>query len=319
MANQPLISVVVPIYNEAENVALLHRALDEALQKLKYRFELIFVDDGSRDRTIVKLEALAQTDKRIKIIEFARNFGKEAAVSAGLHAAKGDAAIILDADLQHPPRLIPKFIAKWEKGADVVVGIKKYSQRISFFKRMSSWAFYKMMTPAGSDAVIPNATDFRLISKRVVETFSEMTEHNRMTRALLDWLGFKHDYVNFEVPPRANGTATYSIKQLFNLAVNCFTSHSLLPLQFAGYLGLAILLCSGALGVFMYIQTYVVGDPYNLHFTGTAMLATLIVFLVGLVLVCLGLVAMYIARIHTEVTNRPLYVVRRNIIPTEDA
>lgn len=314
MTKQALISVVVPVHNESENLSFLHKALGVALKEMPYRFELIFVDDGSKDESLLKLEALAQIDKRIRIIEFARNFGKEAAVSAGLHHAKGVAAVIMDADLQHPPSVIPRFIEKWQKGADVVTGIKTYSKKISPFKRFPSWLFYKMITPGGVAVVKPNTTDFRLVTRKVIQSFNGMTERNRMTRALLDWLGFRQVYVRFNAPPRANGEASYGFRQLFKLALNCLTSHSMLPLQFAGYLGLVILLSAGALGVFMYIEKYILGDPYKLNFTGTAMLATLIVFLVGLVLVCLGLVSLYIARIHTEVANRPLYVVRRDTL-----
>lgn len=313
MTKRPQLSIVVPVYNESDNLYLLYKAIDGTLRTVPYRFELIFVDDGSDDNSLTVLEALAQNDKRVRIIEFARNFGKEAAISAGLHHAKGDAVIMLDADMQHPPEIIPQFILKWEAGADVVVGVRKYSSKEGIFKRLSSWLFYRLLTPAGVKDVVPHASDYRLIGRRVINAFNGLTERNRMTRALLDWLGFRRAYVHFVSPLRVSGKAGYGLRKLFRLAMDCFTSNSLLPLKLAGYLGLIILCGSGALGVFMYVEMFMLGDPYSLSFSGTAMLATLIVFLVGLMLACLGLVAMYIARIHAEVANRPLYVVRRDM------
>lgn len=307
------------MHNESANIPILYHALDATTKKVPYSFELIFVDDGSTDNSVPVLESLAQIDKRVRLIEFARNFGKEAAVSAGLHAAQGQAAITLDADMQHPPKLIPKMISKWRSGADVVVGLRNYSQKEGLLKRFFSWAFYKAIRFFGVKQITPHATDYCLIDRKVIKAFKAMTERNRMTRSLLDWLGFRRKYVHFEAPPRANGQARYSFRQLVSLAINSFTAHSLFPLRFAGYLGVFISVCSGVLGVFMYFTKYVWNDPYSLRFTGTAMLATLIVFLVGVMLMCLGLVAMYIARIHSEVANRPLYVVRRDTLDKDEA
>ena len=318
MTKRQALSIVIPVHNEAENIPLLYKALNGVAEQVSYLFELIFVDDGSTDRSLNVLEALAQSDKRVRLIEFARNFGKEAAVSAGLHAATGDAVIMLDADMQHPPKHIPEMLAKWKNGADVVVGIRAYDQKESWFKKLCSWTFYKTMGICGVKQITPRATDYRLVDRKVVEAFKNMTERNRMTRALLDWLGFRRQFMPFKAPPRANGKASYGFKQLVSLAINSFTSHSLLPLRVAGYLGGIILFFSGLLGFFMYLTKYIWNDPYHLQFTGTAMLATLIVFLVGLVLMCMGLVAMYIARIHLEVTNRPLYVVRRDTMKELD-
>lgn len=310
MTKRQQLSIVVPVHNEAANLPLLYSALDGTTQKVPYRFELIFVDDGSNDQSLKILEALAQSDKRVRVIEFARNFGKEAAISAGLHMACGEAVIMMDADMQHPPSLIPQLVKKWQAGADLVVGVRQYGRDEPLLKRFFSWLFYKIMGLFDTHAVVPHATDFRLIGRPVIAAFKRLTERNRMTRALLDWLGFRRDFVYFEAPPRAHGEVRYGFRKLVSLAINSFTSHSLFPLKLAGYLGLIILFSAGLLGAFMYAEMFVFGDPYHLNFTGTAMLATLIVFLVGLVLVCLGLVAMYIARIHAEVANRPLYVVR---------
>jgi dolichol-phosphate mannosyltransferase len=258
------------------------------------------------------LHGLSLKDPRVKVLEFSRNFGKEAAASAGLHAANGDAVIIMDADLQHPPALIKKFIKKWEAGADVVVGVRKYSKKESKLKRFTSDLYYKIINRIAQTPITPHATDYRLMDSSVVAAFSELTERNRMTRGIVEWLGFKKEYISFVAPPRRHGTASYTYSKLVGLALNSVTSYSMMPLKLAGYLGLIILLVSGPIGIFVFIETYLLHDPYKLHITGTAALGIMLLFLIGIVLACLGLIALYIAQIHIEVTNRPLYVLRRN-------
>jgi len=308
---QRLISIIVPIHNESQNIPLLYSAILQQFKKLSnYKFELVMIDDGSRDDSLNRLEQLARKDSRLRVLEFARNFGKEAAISAGLHEAKGDAAILIDADLQHPPKHLKSFLDKWKKGADVVVGVREYSDSESWFKKTTSSLFYRLFGMVSTTEVVPHATDYRLLDRSVIDNFARMTEHGRITRGLIDWLGYKRDYVEFEAPPRVHGEAQYTVGKLFKLALDSFTSHSLLPLKLAGYLGIAIIVSTVPLGLFMYVEKYLLGDPLGLRFTGTAMLAVLIIFLVGIILFCMGLMALYIARIHTEVMNRPLYVVR---------
>jgi glycosyltransferase involved in cell wall biosynthesis len=306
-----LISVVVPIHNEAPNIPMLYQELNTHTRTLPYRFEFIFVDDGSNDESTELIQKLSRKDRRVQLIEFARNFGKEAAVSAGLHSAQGSAAVILDADLQHPPSLINKFLAAWRQGADVVVGVKRYSRYEGRFKRWSSDMFYRLLGMVSHTNITPHASDYRLIDKKVIKAFCEMTEHNRITRGIIDWLGFRRRYIHFEAPPRQAGTASYGYRQLFRLAFNSLTAYSLLPLKLAGYLGGFILATAAPLGIFLLVMMYPLQDPWGWNITGTALLAVLILILIGLVLACLGLVAMYIAHIHAEVTNRPLYVVRK--------
>ena len=310
MTKKPLITVIVPIYNEAPNLHLLHNTLCSVTDQLPYTFEFVFIDDGSRDDSVRRLNVLAARDPRVRVLEFARNFGKEAAISAGLHAAHGDAAIMIDGDLQHPPELIGEFIEKWQAGADVVVGVRRYHKSESWFKKFSSHMFYSLLGMISHTAITPHATDFRLIDRRVINAFAELTERSRITRGLIDWLGFKRDYVHFQAAPRRFGARAYSYRKLFGLAMHSFTSFSMLPLKLAGYLGIVLIFTAGPLGLFVYIEKYLMSDPMQLQFTGTAMLALMLLFSVGVILACLGLVAMYIARIHTEVINRPLYVVR---------
>lgn len=305
-----LISIIVPIYNELANIRPLYNRLVHCIQDLPYKFELIFVDDGSTDNSLLVLERLARADSRVRIVEFARNFGKEAASSAGLHAARGEAAIMIDADLQHPPELICEFLAAWKKGADVVVGVKTYGKNESWFKRWSSARFYQIMRKVAHTQITPHACDFRLLNRKVIDVFSQLTERNRITRGLIDWMGFRRDYIHFEAGQRLRGERSYNLRQLFVLAMNSFTAYSLVPLKLAGYLGVFILATATPTALVMYVERYVMNDPLNWQIRGTAMLAILLVMLVGLVLACLGLISLYIANIHAEVTNRPLYIVR---------
>jgi dolichol-phosphate mannosyltransferase len=311
MDKLPLLSIIIPAHNEVESIPLLYATLNSALATLPYRFEFIFVDDGSRDNTAELIKSLAAKDSRIRLLEFARNFGKEAAISAGLHASRGDAAIMMDADLQHPPEIIPKFIAKWEAGSEVVVGVRKTDGKDNWIKAQGSKWFYRIMQWISHTHITPHATDYRLLDRCVIEEFNRLTEHNRMNRGLIDWLGFRREYVKFEAATRKHGQASYTMGKLIGLAISSFTSYSMMPLRLAGYLGIFILTLSAPVGMFVFFEQYIYGDPLQLNVTGSASLGLVVLFLVGLVLVCLGLVALYIAHIHDEVIARPLYVVRK--------
>lgn len=312
-SNVQTISIVVPVYNEALNAPLLYHEVVKTIKKLPYKFEFIYVDDGSKDDSAAVLEKLAKKQKNVRLIQFSRNFGKEAAVSAGLHAAKGDAAMVLDADFQHPPRLITDFIKKWKNGADVVVGIRDSNSGESWFKKFSSDMFYRLIKPVSNTDIIPHATDFRMLDRKVIDAFNRLGERNRMTRGLIDWLGFKRDFIHFEAEERKHGERSYGYRKLFQLAINSFTAYSLVPLRLAGYIGLVIVAVSGPLGLFAFVEMFLFDDPLRLGISNVVMLALLLTFLVGIMLGCLGLVAMYIAHIHSEVSNRPLYVIEKDV------
>jgi glycosyltransferase involved in cell wall biosynthesis len=302
----------MPCYNEQDSLEPFYQATTQILGEVPYDYELLFVDDGSTDGTIKHLRLLAQQDPHVKPIELVRNFGKEIAVTAGLHESKGEAAIIMDVDLQHPPDLIPEFLHKWERLAEVVVGVRLPTKKhTSVPKRFFSRVFYAVLRRMSKVPVTPNATDYRLLDRVVIDEFNRFTEHNRLTRGLVDWLGFTRAFVYFHPPARQHGKARYSYRKLFELAMTSFVSMSLFPLKVGGYIGLIITIVSGTLGVFIFLEKYFMHDPWHLNFTGTAMLATLNMFLVGLVLVGQGLMALYVASIYGEVVNRPLYVVRR--------
>ncbi len=307
------ISIVIPVFNEAENILRLYEALCAIAGTLAatYEFVFLFIDDGSTDHGPEVIDRLVQTDPRVRVIEFSRNFGKEAATSAGLAQVQGDAAIMIDADLQHPPELLPAFIEKWEQGAEVVVGIRKKNHGEGIVKKVGSFLFYKLMDRISETKVTPNATDYRLLDRVVIDAFNRLTEKNRMTRGLIDWLGFRREYIYFNANERCAGTSGYSIIKLTKLAFSSVVSLSLLPLKFAGYLGIVITSISGIFGLFILIEKYLLDDPLGLNFSGPASVAMLAVFLVGIVLACLGLIALYIASIHHEVIDRPMYVIRK--------
>ena len=310
--NKKTLSIVVPVFDEAQNVPLVYEALRMVLQGMpKYHYELIFVNDGSADGSAKAIESLAKRDTQVKYIEFSRNFGKEMATTAGLEAARGDAVIVVDADLQHPPSRIPELVSRWEKGAEVVVGVRTKNHKEGLAKRAGSWLFYSLMRFISETTMEKGETDFRLIDHAVVDAFKQLPERQRMMRSLINWLGFKKELVYFEAPARVNGEAKYSTGKLFRLALHSFVSNSLVPLRLAGHLGLAITTFSGALGVIVFIERYVLNDAWSWNVSGTAQLAIINVFLVGIVLMALGIIALYIANIHAEVGGRPLYVVRK--------
>lgn len=305
-----LISVVIPAYNEESGIKHFYQTLKKALPN-KYNYEIIFIDDGSRDATMSVIDRIAKKDSSVKIISFSRNFGKEAATTAGILESKGAAILILDADGQHPVELIPTFIDTWEKGSQVVVGIRSENQKEGFIKKHGSKLFYHIFNALTSEKMTPGTTDFRLLDAEVREAFSLLEEKSRITRALIDWLGYKKEYIPFIANPREFGEASYSTKKLIGLAMNSFVSHSTVPLYLSGYLGVVIVPLSLLLGIFIIIEQYILGDPLQLKITGSASLGVFIVFLVGIILACQGLVALYISRVHEEVRNRPLYLINR--------
>jgi len=308
-----LISIIIPVYNEEENIPLLYNQLTEVWKKLgnSYDPEIIFVNDGSTDQSASAIDQLVNQDSKLKYIELSRNFGKETATTAGLNNCQGDACIMLDGDLQHPVELIPEFLTKWEDGSEIIVGLRESREKEGIAKRIGSTLFYKIIHKIAKINILSNATDLRLLDRVVIDEYNKLTEKNRMTRALIDWLGFKRDYVHFKAKQRRHGTAGYSFWKLLRLAINSFVSLSLFPLKLAGYTGIIITLLSGGLGLFIFIESYLLNDPLKLNFSGVATLAVLILFLVGIILICLGLMALYIASIHGEVLDRPLYVIRR--------
>ncbi|MCX6744433.1 MAG: glycosyltransferase family 2 protein [Candidatus Parcubacteria bacterium] len=308
---EKLISYLIPVYNEEKNIPLLYDNLKKTVSGLDFDHEIIFVNDGSQDNSNQELTNISRQDEKIKIIEFSRNFGKEIALTAGLHHCHGDACILLDADLQHPPELIPQFLDKWQNGAEIVIGIRDNNNQKTFIKKTGSYFFYKIINKISETQIIPDSTDYRLLDRVVISEFCRFTERNRIFRGLIDWLGFKRDYIYFSPPERINSKPSYSLLKLIKLALSSFISLSLMPLKIAGYLGILITLIAGMIGSFILAEKYILNDPWQMNFSGSAILAVITLFLVGIILSCLGLIALYIAHIHCEVINRPIYVIRR--------
>lgn len=304
-----LISIIIPVYNEITNLTWHHTVIEERLKQTGYRFELIYVDDGSSDSSLQEIKTIANKDSRVHYISFSRNFGKEAATSAGLRFAKGDAAIMMDADGQHPIELVNLLVANWENGDEVVVGVRQANTNEGLIKRYGSKIFYKVLNSFTEGNTVPGSTDFRLVDRKVINEFNKLSERNRITRGLIDWLGFQRSYVYFSSPERHGGTASYSVKKLSKLALHALVSQTTKPLQLTGILGALVTFLSATLAVFLILETYVFNDPLGLSVTGTAILALFVSFLVGIVLMCQWLLALYIESIHSETQNRPLYVV----------
>ncbi|MDO8566237.1 MAG: glycosyltransferase family 2 protein [Candidatus Moranbacteria bacterium] len=304
------ISVVIPAYNEEKNIPLVSQAIVDVFSSLPYAYEIIFVNDGSSDNSLLELLRLGQSDHRIKCLDFSRNFGKESATSAGCHVAQGDAIITMDADLQHPPALILKFLQLWEQGAEVVYTVRKENKGSSWIKKIFSKLFYFIFNRVSGMRTESGSTDFRLMDKKVIEVFRKFPERERMFRGMIDWMGYKREKVEFVAPERIHGNANYSYNKLFQLALNSFTSFSLLPLRLAGYFGIFITFVSGLLLAIMLITDWFFNPT---TFTPIAILGVSNMFLIGIVLISLGFIALYIARIHNEVINRPLYIVREKV------
>lgn len=306
------IGIVIPVYREERNLRRMYDRLETVTSTLnQFEWEYVCVNDGSPDNSILVLRQLASEDPKVKVIDLSRNFGKEIALTAGVHEIEDvDAVICIDADLQHPPELIPKLIEEWEAGAEVVVTIRKSIEKQPLLKRIGSHLYYWIINKISDLEIVSQTTDFRLYDKKVVAAFMHATERERMFRGIMDWLGFKRTFVEFEAGARTEGEAGYSYYKLWRLAINSITSFSLWPLRLAGYLGGFITTVSGLALLWMLINYFV---QSRWIYTPLAMVVVANTFLIGIVLMAIGLVALYVGTIHTEVINRPLYVIRERI------
>jgi glycosyltransferase involved in cell wall biosynthesis len=308
-SNRQLLSFVVPVFNEAAGLEIFHASLSKVADAVSAgAYEIIYCDDGSRDNTAELVRGFRQHDPRVKLVALSRNFGKENNLAAGIAAAKGEALIMLDADGQHPVEVIPDFLAAWHHGAQVVVGVRRGHNGASWFKRLGSHWFYKIFNHLSHERLVPGSTDFRLIDRAVRAAFLDLRETDRLTRGLIDWLGFRRQIIEYDQKQR-DGAPTYNQKQLFDLAINSFVSLTAVPLYLFGYLGLFITTCSLLLGSSVLIEQIMLGDPLGWNFTGVAMLSILLLFLVGIVLLSQGMLSLYISHIHSQTKQRPLYVI----------
>jgi glycosyltransferase involved in cell wall biosynthesis len=307
---------VAPAYNEEKNLPAFIAAIVPVLENLGETFEIVFVDDGSRDGTRGMLAAASSQDKRIKLVALARNFGKDIALSAGLAHATGRAVIPIDCDLQHPVELIPELVAKWREGFDMVLGVRSRRDEESFLRRSMSQAYYRMMRVMTSVEIPPNAGDFRLIDRKIVDVIVKMPEKHRFMKGIFAWPGFKVAKVEFQANARTNETrSSWSFFKLWRFALDGLFSFSTAPLKLWTYVG-----ALSAAGAFIYLAiTLVQKMAFGIAVPGYASLLMVVLFFNGLLLVSNGIQGEYIARIFEEVKGRPLYVVGQTFGFDDDA
>ncbi len=298
-----LISIVVPVYNEQENVRYFYQEVRKYMDPLEYLYELIFVDDGSTDDTPRIIEQITQQDVRVSAVILARNFGHQIALTCGLDYAKGDAVITMDGDMQHPPEMLPILLRKWEEGFEVVQTIRSDTQGVSWFKRYTSSMFYRLINVMSNIHINEGGSDFRLMDHKVVETFLRFKERARFIRGLIGDLGYRQTFIEFVAPQRHAGKSKFSLKKMLTFAIDGITSFSKVPLRIALYAGLL-------LGMMSFLLTLNV--VYTKLFTaeavpGWATLAVSVLLLGGLQLLVVGIIGEYIGRIFEEVKQRPLY------------
>lgn len=307
MSRLQSISCVVPCLNEEANLNVLLPALLAVLKKLAPRYEIIVVDDGSTDGTPQTLQRWSADHPQIVYLQLSRNFGKEAALSAGLEATSGQVVVCLDADLQHPPGLIPEMLQRWEDGVEMVYGVRASRADESAFKRLGSKMFYQLMRSPGGVHVPENAGDFRLMDRAVVDALMLLPERNRFMKGLFAWVGFKSEPFYYNPPERLHGTTTFKPLKLFGFAIDGLTAFTTWPLRMLSVTGMAISLLSFAYGLFTIVKYLAFGDPVQ----GFATLATIILFFAGINLISIGVLGEYIGRIFGEVKSRPVYIVRQ--------
>lgn len=297
-------SIVIPVYNEADSLMELYRRLTPVMDQLPGSVELILVNDGSRDRSLSLIRSLREQDCRVCYLSLARNFGHQVAVTAGLNFAQGQAVVVMDADLQDPPELIPELIKQWQQGYDVVYAQRSQRRRESWFKRATAYLFYRLLKQL-ADVEIPIDTgDFCLMDRRVVEVLNAIPERNRYIRGLRSWVGFRQTAVIFERDPRFAGEVKYTFGKSLSLAVNGLVSFSKVPLRISTYIGLlASVLAIVMAGLVIYWRLFYPTSPL----TGYAAIAVAIFFIGAVQLFSIGILGEYVGRIYEEVKNRPLY------------
>lgn len=300
------LSIVVPMYNEELNVDHLIKRLISALDRLKLEYEIVCVNDGSKDNTLKCLIEHHRRNPAIKVVSLSRNFGKEIALTAGIDYTRGAAVVPIDADLQDPPELIEELIAKWREGYDVVYATRLSRQGESWMKRFTAHAFYQTIAKMSRVSIPRNTGDFRLLDRRVVDALKQMPERNRFMKGLFAWVGFKQTSISYDRPQRYQGLTKWNYWRLWNFALDGIMSFSLVPLKVWSYVGLAISLPAFFYATFLIIRTLIFG----VDVPGYASLMVVVLFLGGMQLLTLGIIGEYLGRVYDEVKGRPLYLVR---------
>ena len=301
------VSIIIPCHNEAGNLATLYARVRAVMDPSGESWEMICVNDGSSDDTLLQLIALHRQDPRIRVIDLSRNFGKEAALTAGLDAARGEAAIPLDADLQDPPELIPDLLAQWREGFDVVNAVRLSRDGESWIKRASAHLFYRIINRLSDVEIPPDTGDFRLLSRPVLDTLRTLPERRRFMKGLFAWVGFRSTNIYYHRAPRHTGKTTWNYWRLWNFAVEGITSFSQVPLQLAAYLGVLVSLLAFLYALWLVASTLIYGNPVK----GYPSIMVTLLFLGGVQLMALGVIGEYLGRIYEESKQRPVYLIRQ--------
>jgi dolichol-phosphate mannosyltransferase len=311
LIHSKLVSVVLPAYNETGNIALIAEKLEDVLKPLNYRYEIIFINDGSKDSTQELIISLASSNQNIHYIELSRNFGHQNALKAGIDMASGDCVISMDCDMQHPPELITEFVRKWEEGYEVVYSIRKESKELTGFKRSTSKLFYSMINSMSDINLEAGTADFRLLDRKVVNIFCNLSENEPFIRGLIKWLGFKQFAIEYNPSNRFAGKSQYTLKKMMRFALQGITSFSTKPLYTAVYLG------------FMFSMLSLLYIPYVIHalytgqdVAGWASVIMTIVFFGGVQLIILGIIGIYIGKLFMQSKQRPTYIIRSTSLKT---
>jgi dolichol-phosphate mannosyltransferase len=305
MSDQPEISVIVPLYNEAVNIEALYSALMESLQPLNRLFEIVFVDDGSRDGSFDLVKSLNAKDNRIKGLSLSRNFGHQIALTAGMQHAGGSIIISMDADLQHPPEVIPHLLNEYSKGFDIVNTRRLDPKETGYFKKMTSRYFYRFINMVADVSIPESSSDFRLMSRKALDAFLQFSERDRFTRGLVSWMGFRQSIINYECAPRLAGKSKYTLRRMLHFAVDGITSFSAKPLRIASYTGILFFVLG-----FIYAGSAIIKYFLGKTIPGWTSLLVTVLILGGIQLLSLGIIGEYLARIFNESKARPLYFIK---------
>ena len=301
------ISVLIPCHNEEKSLPLLYPELVKLMDSTpNYQWELMFVNDGSTDGTLELLRQLRQQDQRVNFVDLSRNFGKEAAMLAGFDYVTGDCMVIIDADLQDPPELIPEMIKWWEQGYEDVYAKRKTRGRESWLRKWLSLMFYRLLQSSSRFDVLQNVGDFRLLDRSCINALRQMRESERYTKGMYSWIGFKKKEIEFDRGDRVAGSSSWSFRQLFSLAIDGITSFTSLPLRISTVVGFIVSMLAFIYMIYIFIKALIWGDPVQ----GYPSLVILLLFLGGIQLLSLGIIGEYIGRIYNETKNRPDYIVR---------
>lgn len=301
------ISILVPCYNEEKSLPLLYEALEKvATENASYEWEFLFINDGSRDNTLAVLEQLRAKDDRCCYVDLSRNYGKEAAMLAGFDYVTGDCMVIMDADLQHPPYVIPQMITKWEEGFDDVYAQRKTRGKESWLRKRLSLAYYRLLTKSSRIDVLPNVGDFRLLDRQCIDALKTLREQGRYTKGMYCYIGFRKTAVEFETQERVAGESSMSYRSLVHLAIEGIMSYTTAPLRFASILGAIISIAAFIYAMGILIKTLIWGDPV----AGYPTMIVVILFLGGIQLLSLGIIGEYLGRVFNESKHRPVYFAR---------